>query len=547
MTFEIDEWEIWHTYSTYLDSGPFDLRRGAQSLLDSGVALCAVENNGRTYWKTSHGVASGTTNIDSQGTSFTLVRDDAGEALPDGFALETWGQAAYFLIGEQRVLGDSAALSDPYVRAYLGKCVVTKTDDSGSTSHLNLYPVLIVYESGVLILEFRMIGPKASIAIERFIDGAVNLFRESFSQVEVNPGLARNATTAYYRSSKPNFFQRARMLWQQDLHNLAIQERTKKHSDDDFSFELSPWSGQTDDLKSIALTIFHTCSFLIIGPREGLSFLFFGQPALPELGAYWSGRPHIHIIRFQHQKETASENHKHFGPDFSRILARVPSGGARMKTHLPESARLFEDYNAYVTSSSSLWVWSKKGLREQEEQEDVNRGNFIYERQAIMELLEYGYMLHRGLYHRVEQLGSTAQVMSMRKDILRLRLRMRESSHSGEIRELLENGWKELGVPALASEIESALALRESEMRSLDTLRSTQVGWAIAIVFGFVAVPALAEQFVMPLWNLLKIHPVGDTLKAKLIADGFAMLLIVLILALTLLALSWRHRKTPAG
>ena len=124
---------------------------------------------------------------------------------------------------------------------------------------------------------------------------------------------------------------------------------------------------------------------------------------------------------------------------------------------------------------------------------------------------------------------------------------MRESSHSGEIRELLENGWKELGVPALASEIESALALRESEMRSLDTLRSTQVGWAIAIVFGFVAVPALAEQFVMPLWNLLKIHPVGDTLKAKLIADGFAMLLIVLILALTLLALSWRHRKTPAG
>jgi hypothetical protein len=66
-------------------------------------------------------------------------------------------------------------------------------------------------------------------------------------------------------------------------------------------------------------------------------------------------------------------------------------------------------------------------------------------------------------------------------------------------------------------------------------------------VFGFVAASALAEQFVMPLWNLLKIHPVGDALKAKLIADDLAMLLIVLILALTLLILSWRHRKTPAG
>jgi hypothetical protein len=69
------------------------------------------------------------------------------------------GQAAYFLIGEQRVLGDSAALSDPYVRAYLGKCIVTKAGDGGSTSDLNLYPVLIVYESGVLIVGFRMSFP----------------------------------------------------------------------------------------------------------------------------------------------------------------------------------------------------------------------------------------------------------------------------------------------------------------------------------------------------------------------------------------------------
>jgi hypothetical protein len=210
---------------------------------------------------------------------------------------------------------------------------------------------------------------------------------------------------------------------------------------------------------------------------------------------------------------------------------------------LPEDARLFEDYNAYVTSASSLWVWSKKGLKEQAQWEDLNRGNFIYERQAIMELLEYGYMLHRGLYHGVERLGSTAQVMAMRKDILRLRLRMREASHAGEIRELLESGWKEFGLPALAAEIESGLALRESEMRSLDNLRATRVGWAIATVFGFVAVPALADQVVLPFWNLLKIHPVIDVLKARLIADGIAILLILLVLILTLSLLSW-HRKS---
>jgi hypothetical protein len=333
------------------------------------------------------------------------------------------------------------------------------------------------------------------------------------------------------------------MLWLQDIHNRVIEERTKESADIDFSFELSPWSGQTDDLRSIALTIFHTCSFLIIGPRRGLSFLFLGQPPLPELGEYWSGRPHIHIVRFQHQKQTATENHKHFGLEFARILARTTSSIANMTKEMPEDARLFEDFSAYVTSPCSLWVWSKKGLDDQAANEDPNRGNFIYERQALMELLEYGYMLHRGLYHRVEQLSSTAQVMRMRKDILRLRLRMRESSHSGEIRELLENGWKELGLPTLVSEIESALALRESEMRSSDNMRATRLGWGIAVVFGFVAVPGLADQFITPLWSLLKVHPVADVLKAKLIADALAMLLIALILTLVLFLLSLRRNS----
>jgi hypothetical protein len=181
------------------------------------------------------------------------------------------------------------------------------------------------------------------------------------------------------------------MLWLQGIHNRAIEERTKENVDSDFSFELSPWSGQTDDLRSIALTIFHTCSFLIIGPRQGLLFLLFGQPALPELGEYWSGRPHIHIVRFQHQKQTATENHKHFGSEFARILARTAAPIANITKQMPEDARFFEDFNAYITSPCSLWIWSKKGLEDQAANEDPNRGNFIYERQAVMELLEYGY------------------------------------------------------------------------------------------------------------------------------------------------------------
>lgn len=118
------------------------------------------------------------------------------------------------------------------------------------------------------------------------------------------------------------------------------------------------------------------------------------------------------------------------------ILARTPAEGV----DLSQDLRFFEDYSVYIGATASLWVWSKQGLNQQQKWSDPNRGAFIYERQAVMELLEFGYMLHRGFYHQVEQLKSTAQVMSTKRHILRLRLRMREASHSGEIRKLLGSG-----------------------------------------------------------------------------------------------------------
>jgi hypothetical protein len=538
MAFEINEWEIWHTYTTYLDSSPLNLSKCAQSLVESGVALCAVLSNGRTYWRSHGDVMFGQTALDlSTGgykCVFTLAPDEESHSIPEGFALEACGEAAYFLLGERKVLGESAALSVDYVRAYLGKIVLKSTDADGSASILNLYPVLIIYETGVLILEFRMIGPNTPISLDDFINGGVNLFMNSFYQVEVNPGLARNATKAYHRSSKLNFLQRSRMIWLQTMHDLAVRQRTRRENDESFSFDMTPWSGQNDNLQSIAITIFHTCSFLVNGPRNGLIFLFFGQPMPPDLGEFWSGRPHIHLIRFKGQCETATENDVIHGATFARILARSLIETKSNKLHLPKDARLFEDYSAYVTSASSLWVWSKKGLKDQAPYSDSNHGNLIYERQAIMELLEYGYMLHRALYHQVEQLSSTNRVVAARKEVLRLRLRMREASHSGEIRDLLENGWKELGLPALTSEIDSVLSLREAEMRSQDTLRATRVGWGIAVVFGLMTVPALADQVILPAWNFLHIYLIADPLKARLIADALSVTFILLVLMLTL-------------
>lgn len=288
---------------------------------------------------------------------------------------------------------------------------------------------------------------------------------------------------------------------------------------------------EDDDLKSIALTIFYTVAFIIGRPRMGLSFLLWGQLPDSAIGEFWQGRPHVHLVRFRKQCKTASENEVSHGADFGRILSRISTpDDAAARLALPEDARLLQDYNAYVIRSCSLWVWSLDGLSEQAPRMDRNRGNLIYERQVLAELLEYGYMLHRSLYHRLEKFSTTAEVISVQRQILQLQRKMHEASHSGEILKLLENGWNELGLPALRSEIETGLRLREAETSSIEALRSTRVGWALTVVFGFVAVLALADQVIQPLWKLTQFHQFSDPSLTTVVSDGLAFLLVLLVL-----------------
>ena len=111
------------------------------------------------------------------------------------------------------------------------------------------------------------------------------------------------------------------------------------------------------------------------------------------MGDYWSARPHVHLVRFDDQAETAEANEMRNQQAFLSILSRVPPSGKPARVmKLPDNLRRFDDYGAYITSASSLWVWSKQGLERENPRMDANRGNLIYERQLLIEILEYGYM-----------------------------------------------------------------------------------------------------------------------------------------------------------
>ena len=111
---------------------------------------------------------------------------------------------------------------------------------------------------------------------------------------------------------------------------------------------------------------------------------------------------------------------------------------------------------------------------------------------------------------------------------------MREASHSGEIRNLLESGWKELGLPDLVSETNTALDLRASETNLIEARRSNRVGWVLTIVFGFVAVPALSDQVVQPLWELSRFHQLNNHSLTQIVSDGIAFLVVLFVLWATL-------------
>lgn len=538
------EWEIWHTYSTYLDGPSVNLERAARSLVNAEVAECVVSNAGQVFWKAQGQVVNAallvSRDTDEGRLNFDCTTKSGVSSLPSGFALEALGQAVQFMAAAGRILGPETPLSENFIRVFLSKVVAKFAEGDESTEDLNLYPMLLIYESGVFVLEFRMIGPLGEIDLKSFINYGVNLPRMQITNIRVGPGLARMATEAYHRSAEVSILNRFRFESSQTLHNLAIKQLTTEETDgDDLTFQLSPWSGETQSFRDIAMSIFHTCAYLSTEPRRGLTFFLLGAKHAPDLGAFWSGRPHVHLIRFKGQKKTSQLNNQMNADAFYSILARTPA----LARALPKDLRFFEDYSAFITSSASLWAWSQDGVRAQQKHRDPNRANFIYERQLLMEMLEYGYMLHRGFYHSVESLQATSQVMTLRRLILQLRLHMREVSHSGEIRELLDEGWKELGLPVLVREIDAGLALREAEMLSADSARATRVGWAIATVFGIVAVPALADQIVAPAWHLAKLKVSGSGDLMKLLYAGVATTAIVTLLSLVLLVVGVRRQR----
>lgn len=547
----LHEWEIWHTYSTYLKGGIKDLSSVARGLVKSGLALCAIHRDGETYWQSDEGVRSGITTIkiDREGSKAEMILEPSDEHEPSfvSFAQEAWYQAAYLRFGEIRLFGEDLSAPPPYIRAFLGQYTLTSESKEGEQlKQIVCYPIVKLYESGVLLLEVRIASPQRSVETDEFIREYVNLYRDEFDNIEVSPALAKLAPRAYlnYTLPKRSMINRLRLRKVEEGHDEVIEHLTETEEGGDFTFKTAPLPSTIDEretLISLAMTIFDVVSFVASQPRVGLELLIYGQRPLIQRGNYWEGRPHIHILRHDDQMETATENEERHRESFGWILSRVsnnkPEDSAR---YLPSNARSFNDYAAYITRQATLWVWAKRGVKAQEEWVDANRGHLIYEHQAHAEMLEYGYMLHRSLAESAATVRSSKEVLRLRANLSELKSRMRQSSHYGEVAELLERGWETMGVQSLREDIAEALAIRQTETQMIESSTTERIGRVLTIVFGLVAVPPIASDVIQPIWELLRLWRPTDPAAAKLFMVFVAFMLALIIIY----GLSWGISKS---
>ena len=505
---KIHEWEVWHTYSTYLTNPPVDLDGAAHALIESRLAPLVLRRDGETYWREKDTCATGETLFDltpdTTQVAISLQKTNPKDLGPVDFAGEAWLWGAQFRFCELRVFGDRPFPPD-YLRAFLGEFQLKSADANYSGL---AYPVLKLYGGGELLLEWRVIGPSEPVELAKFIDRGVNLYRVPFDEVKVPPGLSSWSVDAYWRRVRRwPIHWRAVIAWLQKGHDKAVEEQTSVVESGDFRFAYAPLSrdeGHRDTLASLSQTIFATVAHVLTKPSKGWRFVLRGDASRHDVGEYWVGRPHIHLTRFDGQAPRSTETLQRCKPAFGQIIMRGTVDEQEIASDVvPADARRFEDYNALVAHHLTLWAWSLRGLEQQKPWADPNRGHLVYEHQAIAEMLDFGHITHRSMLERAASHSSIDSVLRDRLAASKLKLELSQSSPASEIRELLECTWDEMGVPGLQRLIDETLETRASQASLREARRSNLVGRRLTVLFGLIAVPPLADLVLRPLWDLL--------------------------------------------
>jgi hypothetical protein len=518
-TFLLEEWETWYTFSTYLKSSSYDLEKLAREVVENEISDCAILSDGKTFCRGAEEIIEGVTLLkvsgDKKEASITFEHEYKEDPLLTSYASESWYAGSQFLYAQERQVAYIDDFPALHVRAFLRPFIFTKEEERITS----VYPVIVFYKTGVLTIEFRIIGPDDPIEIQAFIKNFINIYQCDYDYVFVPVALGTLAPTAsfIYEDKRSGILSRRKIVKNREKKKSAYSQLSAVINSGDFEFEMAPLAkaGSSETFTSVAQTLFMVIGYLVSKPSGDAEYILRGIPTLPEMGNYWSGRPHVHIIRHSDQKDTALENEASHKNSFGQMLARSYDSSQDFSAFVPTNSRAFSDFASYITSAVTLWIWSKNGIQQQMPSPDPNRGYFIYERQVQVEVLEYGFMLYKSLANRSQELRDYADVIAARRDLADLKTKMLEASSYGEVRDLLNNGWKQMNLSSIETQISENLSILESEIKFIES-KQTNSFRALLTVLGLIISTSFSTSIVSPAWKALNLWIPTDANLAEL-------------------------------
>ncbi len=503
----LHRWEIWHTYAAHLTSPPIDLEGAANVLVSSGFARCALLPDLSVVGLSEGELKKEGVNV--AGDNLTATTKIEYPPWLDDYSRETVVTAALMRTRMRLLFGAELGFPAPHLTAAIGEC---RLQCGETTAHL--YPMLKLFEDGVVLLSFRIVDPAEPIHHDHFVDHHLTLRLRTFDRTAVPPGVAKVVADAENLPGIRGVRRRNRQWGKSQVHHSYVEENTQNVRSGDFEFQHFWFDqdllGYSESFRTLALSMLDGVAYLADRPGGGFRYVIGGRKRKHILGGYWSARPHIHLLAFKKQRDTASRNESSHLRALASILAGTRVTNKKFaKTILGRNLRPNNDYGAYINSGGSLWVHTGKSLAYHFDAGGPKKKPLfmasVVEHQVAADVLDYGHALHRQLAEDASAPCSDLDEVLTRKTVLvDLGQTQKEGAVFGELRDLLEAGWSAYGIPDLRHTINDHLQTAISTAEYKFSKRTSRWATALTILFGMGVVPVLSDRVLKPVGEVIE-------------------------------------------
>jgi hypothetical protein len=501
------DWEIWHTYASFLHSPVPDLGQVAATIVERGWAKVAVASNGRCYWKQGEAVQTGQLEIRNLNTF-----GDAEVVLPPGVSGEVEAflyRAAFIKAGESTHFA-GAALPPPYIRASVGTCRFIPADKSHP--EMNGEVMLKLHATGDLLIQLRLKGWDDPISEDLFATITTGPSFQRFTQVVVPLGLAGYGPKFVFLGEHGlgirERWRAFRQVRERSAYVAQAREdaRQQGRAVDSLATSFMKAPGTPFPLYEFFVRLAEGLAFTMSNAREGWTYVPLGQKSVVRVGARVYVRSHLHIVRHEDQRQTATENEEAHGDFFTRLLLGAPRGTPRNpREHLGPNLRMWEDFGLYVGPSAVLYVWSAGGRDAREKKAQRARverfGQYSYPNQPLAELMDYSHVLHRRWLLQAElPRANPEDAFRAQRDIIKLEDLVSAISGNREVQNILTASDRAVGTDGIRDRLRQYLAVSEAEVSFREDRSWNRAATVLSVLFGVLSIPTLATEVIKPLW-----------------------------------------------